>query len=120
MSSIPFLGLRTAIYRTDALDALKRWYIGVLGKEPYFDEPFYVGFDVGGYELGLVPAEAGGAVDAYWGVDDADAAFEALVEAGAEPLEAVHDVGGGIRLGTVRDPAGNTLGVIFNPHFRRR
>ncbi|MDP3909203.1 MAG: hypothetical protein Q8Q14_02335 [Gemmatimonadales bacterium] len=23
--------------------------------QPYFDEPFYVGFNVGGYELGLNP-----------------------------------------------------------------
>ncbi len=114
-----FEGLRTVVYRVPDLAAARRWYVGVLGFEPYFDEPFYVGFDVGGYELGLTPADAPG-MDAYWGVPDADAAFAALVSQGAESLEAVQDVGEGIRLGTVRDPSGNRVGVITNPHFRAR
>jgi catechol 2,3-dioxygenase-like lactoylglutathione lyase family enzyme len=115
-------GLRTVVYHVPDLDAAKRWYAGVLGYDPYFDEPFYVGFDVGGYELGLVPAEGdrAGGMDVYWGVEDADAAIAALAERGAEGVGAVHDVGGGIRLGTVRTPAGNALGVIYNPHFRAR
>jgi catechol 2,3-dioxygenase-like lactoylglutathione lyase family enzyme len=53
------LGLRTAIYPVEDLAEGKAWYAKVLGQEPYFDQPFYVGFDVGGYELGLVPAPAG-------------------------------------------------------------
>ena len=53
------LGLRTVIYHAPDLGASKAWFAGVLGVEPYFDEPFYVGFDVGGYELGLVPAADG-------------------------------------------------------------
>jgi catechol 2,3-dioxygenase-like lactoylglutathione lyase family enzyme len=52
-------GLRTAIYHVGDLDRAKGWYGEVLGKEPYFDEPFYVGFDVGGFELGLQPDEDG-------------------------------------------------------------
>ena len=51
----PFLGLRTAIYWVADIEAAKAWYTKVLGIEPYFDEPFYVGFNVGGYELGLQP-----------------------------------------------------------------
>lgn len=46
------LGLRTAIYPTPDLAAGKKWYSEVLGLEPYFDQPFYVGFSVGGFELG--------------------------------------------------------------------
>ena len=49
------LGLRTAIYRTPDIAAGKLWYTKVLGFPPYFDQPFYVGFNVGGYELGLLP-----------------------------------------------------------------
>jgi len=49
------LGLRTAIYRIPDLAEGKRWYTKVLGFAPYFDEPFYVGYNVGGYELGLLP-----------------------------------------------------------------
>ena len=61
------LGLRTAIYRTPDIAAGKLWYTKVLGFPPYFDEPFYVGFNVGGYELGLTPDGSKSAVGAYWG-----------------------------------------------------
>jgi catechol 2,3-dioxygenase-like lactoylglutathione lyase family enzyme len=50
-----FLGLRTVICPTADLTASKAWYSSVLGIEPYFDEPFYVGYNVNGYELGLLP-----------------------------------------------------------------
>ena len=40
------------------LDAAKRFYTAALKKPPYFDQPFYVGFDIDGYELG--PPAAGG------------------------------------------------------------
>ena len=47
-----FEGLRTAAYPVPDLEAGKKWYTEALGVEPYFSEPFYVGFDIGGYELG--------------------------------------------------------------------
>ena len=74
--SPPFLGLRTTVYPVTDLEKAKAWYSKLLGVAPYFDEPFYVGFNVGGFELGLDPDTselkpgAGGAV-AYWGVEDA-------------------------------------------------
>ena len=49
-------GLRSQIFQVADLGAAKAWYTGMLGTPPYFDEPFYVGFNVGGYELGLLPA----------------------------------------------------------------
>ncbi|WP_426489896.1 VOC family protein [Hymenobacter sp. 102] len=114
-------GLRTIVYPVGDLAKAKAWYSQVLEQEPYFDEPFYVGFTVGGYELGLDPdgpvAGQCGPVT-YWGVADADAAFARLVAHGAHPHEPVYDVGGGIRLGTVQDPFGNLFGVIQNPHFQ--
>ena len=75
-----FLGLRSHILDTDDLQATKAWYSDVLGKPPYFDESFYVGFDVGGFELGLLPRDAdkpypaGG--ETYWGVADIRQAVE--------------------------------------------
>ncbi len=118
-----FKGLRTVIYHVEDLERAKAWYSDVLGFGPYFDEPFYVGFQVGGFELGLLPHEPGnppsaGGVVAYWGVDDADSALRGLLERGATEHVGVEDVGGGIRVATVLDPSGNLVGIIENPHFR--
>lgn len=94
----------------------------MLGVAPYFDEPFYVGFTVGGFELGLDPntkpgdPAAPGQI-AYWGVPDADAAEARLLALGAVARDGVQDVGDGIRVGIVVDPFGNSLGFIQNPHF---
>ncbi|MBF9221665.1 VOC family protein [Hymenobacter ruricola] len=115
-----FQGLRTVVYPAGDLAEATAWYSRVLEQGPYFNEPFYVGFNVGGYELGLVPdGTPDGPVGAttYWGVPDAAAAHTRLLALGAQPHEAVHDVGSGILVGTVLDPFGNLLGVIQNPHF---
>ena len=122
MSPSRFLGLRTTIYPVTDLAKARSWYSAVLGAKPYFDEPFYVGFNVGGFELGLDPdtsAQAPGAAGgvAYWGVENADQAWARLMEQGAAPLSPVREVGGGIRVATVKDPFGNVLGIIENPHF---
>jgi len=118
-----FLGLRTAVYQVKDLAKAKVWYAKVLGIPAYFDQPFYVGFSVGGYELGLVPTEDAGperarSGTAYWGVSDAKAAYQRLLGLGATPEEPVTDVGEGILVGAVVDPFGNILGVIENPHFK--
>jgi predicted enzyme related to lactoylglutathione lyase len=118
----PLLGLRSNIHHVADLDAAKRWYAELLGVQPYFDEPFYVGFDVGGYELGLNPDTAqvqpgaGGSI-VYWGVTDADEVLARLLVLGATAVEPVTDVGGGIRHAIVRDPFDNLFGIIENPHF---
>jgi predicted enzyme related to lactoylglutathione lyase len=117
-----FQGLRTVIYHAPDIDKAKAWYSAVLGIQPYFDQPFYVGFNVGGYELALDPdasSTPGGKAGAvtYWGVADAQAAFARLISLGAIERSAVQDVGEGIRVATVFDPFGNIFGIIQNPHF---
>jgi predicted enzyme related to lactoylglutathione lyase len=116
------LGLRTAIYHVPDLNQAKTWYAAAFGVQPYFDEPFYVGFNIGGYELGLDPNAsvgrpgAGGAV-AFWGVKDVEQAVQHFGTCGATLKAAVHDVGGGIKVATVGDPFGNLIGLIENPNF---
>ncbi len=114
--------LRTAIYPTPDLARGKAWYQQVLGREPYFDEPFYVGFAAGGFELGLTPDGQPGAagVEVFWSVPDASAELGRLTCLGAEAHEPVKDVGGGIKVASVRDPFGNVFGLIENPHFDPR
>jgi hypothetical protein len=116
-----FLGLRTAVYYVDDITKARDWYASVLNIAPYFDQPFYVGFNVGGFELGLHPDEGkskGEGQVAYWGVGNANEAYARLIDLGASAHENIQDVGEGIKVGTVKDPFGNFLGVIENPHFR--
>jgi len=113
------LGLRTAIYPVQDLQGAKQWYTSVLGQAPYFDQPFYVGFAVGGFELGLIPDGTPGVSGAYpmWGVENADVELERLIQLGASVLEPVTDVGEGIRVASVSDPFGNRFAIVENRHF---
>lgn len=117
-----FQGLRTVIYHVDNLEKAKAWYTEALGIKPYFDQPFYVGFNVGGFELGLDPdmsgVSKGNNAVAYWGVKDATASYKRMLKLGAKKHSDVNDVGGGIRVATVTDPFGNVFGIIENPHFK--
>jgi len=115
-----FLGLRTAVYYVSDIDKAKAWYSSILGIAPYFDEAFYVGFNVAGFELGLHPDEGrakGEGHVAFWGVEDADASLKRLWKLGATSYEDLQDVGGGIKVAAVKDPFGNVFGIIENPHF---
>ncbi len=116
--SVTLEGLRTVIYPAPDLDAAKAWWSRLLGTQPYFDEPFYVGFEVAGYELGLLPtaAPADGALT-YWVVADVAAAVAVAMAEGATEHAPVAEVGGGIVTATVRTPVGAILGLIYNPHF---
>lgn len=115
-----FLGLRTVIYPAPDLAAAKNWYTRALGIEPYFDQPYYVGFNVGGYELGLDPnaTQGQGGPQAYWGVADMESALAHLKALGAETSTPAQDVGEGIKVAGLRDPFGNAFHIIENPHFK--
>jgi predicted enzyme related to lactoylglutathione lyase len=114
-------GLGTVIYRVPDLNRAKAWYAAAFKQQPYFDQPFYVGFNLGGYELGLDPEPAEGTPGsggvAYWRVDDIDAAFKHFIDSGATAVVPVQDVGGDIKVATVADPFGNRIGLLQNPHF---
>lgn len=112
-------GLRTAIYPVANLASAKDWYTQVFGVAPYFDQPFYVGFSVGGFELGLVPDGQPGTAGSrvYWGVDDIGVEVERITALGAHLDGTVQDVGEGIRVAELADPFGNLFCLIENPHF---
>ena len=94
---------------------------GRLRRAAYFDEPFYVGFQIGGFELGLDTdvsgVNVGNSAVAYWGVANIAAAYRSLIDQGAESRQPVRDVGGDIKVAEVADPFGNVIGLIQNPHF---
>src|SRR3954451_24532783 len=95
--SVQLQGLRTVIYPAPDLAPAKAWFTDLLGFPPYFDEPFYVGFEVAGYELGLLPGHptTDGALT-YWGVEDVQAAMDAAIAAGAVEHAPATEVGDGI------------------------
>lgn len=117
-------GLGTVIYHVPDLNRAKTWYAEAFEQQPYFDQPFYVGFNIAGYELGLDPDQSvsragrdGGV--AYWRVAEIQRAVRHFVTAGATTVTPIGDVGEGIKVATVADPFGNLIGLIENPHFER-
>ena len=124
-----YKALMTAIYKIAPaqMQQARDWYAEVLGQQPYWESiEHYVGFNVGGYELGLHPRNPGEAEQqqtgccAYWGVDDIQPVYARLLALGATVLSAPEDVGGGIWVAQVIDPFGNHFGIIQNPHFPNR
>ncbi len=115
------LGLRTTIYKVSDIDKAKAWYSKVFQTTPYFDEVFYVGFNIGGYELGLQPEEFDFPkttnVACFWGVDNIQQTYDFFIQMGATADEAPQNVGGDIMVATVKDPWNNLIGLIYNPEF---
>lgn len=116
------LGLRTTIYKVSDLEKAKAWYTKAFEVSAYFDEPFYVGFNIKGYELGLLPEEdstsKGDNVMSYWSVDDIHKAFQHFLDLGAAQHEKPTNVGGELMVASVFDPWQNVIGIIYNPEFR--
>jgi predicted enzyme related to lactoylglutathione lyase len=112
-------GLRTVAYPVADLAAAKAWYAKVFDTAPYFDQPFYVGFNIGGFELGLIPDGAPGTTGSmvYWGVDDIEAEVARISALGATVHGAIQDVGENIKTVELADPFGNLLCLIDTPHF---
>lgn len=120
-----FLGLRTVIYFVPDIEIAKQWYTDAFCTAPYFDMPFYVGFNIGGYELGLQPDEKNQTgktenIQTYWGVNDVQASYERMVLLGAASFQPAQDVGEGIIVAAVKDPWDNIIGIIYNPHFKAK
>ncbi|REE05836.1 VOC family protein [Marinoscillum furvescens] len=115
-------GLRTTIYKVEDLQVAKKWYSEAFGTNPYYEDPKYVGFNIAGYELGLlhekVETPRTTNVLSYWGVRDITDAFDKMVTTGAIELEAPNEVGGGVKVALLRDPWQNVIGLIYNPHFQ--
>jgi len=111
-----FKKLRTVIYHVTDINAAKEWYSKATGIKPYFDEAFYVGFDINGFELGLDPDNKnftkGNNSISYWAVDDVSMASSKLVSIGGTLIQPKTNVGGTIEVSIVEDPFGNCIGLI--------
>jgi predicted enzyme related to lactoylglutathione lyase len=111
-----FKKLRTVIYHVDDVAKAREWYKNVTGIEPYFDQPFYVGFDVNGCELGLDPditnIEPGNQSVAYWSVENIEDVVNKLTSLNATVISAITGVGDGIKVAVLKNPFGNAIGLI--------
>ncbi len=110
-----FQKLRTIIYHAPDLAKAKEWYAAITGIQPYFDESFYVGFDINGCELGLDPNSekpTGAGNVAYWKVAYIKEAVAKCTANGATIYSDINNVGGKIEVAVVIDPFGNHVGLI--------
>ena len=116
------LGLRTTIYRVPNLQKAKKWYSKTFKLNPYFENEFYIGFNVKGYELGLEKelnkSEKSDNVLSYWGVESISETLNHFLEEGAKLYHEPMNVGGETVLTSVKDPWNNVIGFIYNPEFK--
>ena len=115
MTNSSNLGIKTVLHPVSDLAAAKAVYTALLGTPPQADSPYYVGFDVEGQHIGLVPGGGPQGMTspvAFWHLQDIDATLTEVIAAGGALKEAPHDVGGGRLVATVTDPDGNVLGLL--------
>jgi predicted enzyme related to lactoylglutathione lyase len=108
-------GIKTVLHPVSDLEKAKAVYSALLGTPPQHDAPYYVGFDVAGQHIGLVPGGAAQGMTspvAYWHVPDIEAKLAEVTAAGATVKDAPRDVGNGRLVATVTDPDGNVLGLL--------
>ena len=111
-------GIKTVLHPVSDLAAAKKVYAALLGVAPGADAPYYVGFDVAGQHIGLVPTGGPDPMTspvAYWHVSDIEAKLAEVTAAGAAVKDPARDVGGGRLVATVTDPDGNVLGLLQDP-----
>jgi predicted enzyme related to lactoylglutathione lyase len=108
-------GVKTVLHPVSDLEAAKTVYTALLGAPPQTDGPYYVGYDVAGQHIGLVPGGGPQGMTspvAYWHVPDIEAKLSEVTAAGATVKEPAHDVGGGRMVAAFTDPDGNVLGLV--------
>jgi predicted enzyme related to lactoylglutathione lyase len=111
-------GMKTIIYPVKDIAQAKTLYSKLLGVEPSMDQPYYVGWRVGDQDIGLDPHGHSKGMTGpvgYWHVDDIKARLQTLLDAGAQTLQDVTDVGGGRLIASVKDADGNGIGLIQDP-----
>ena len=110
-------GVKTILYPVSDPVKAKAVFRTLLG-EPAHDAPYYVGYEVDGMQIGLVPNGHKQGMPSpvpFWHVDDIEGRLKALVDAGAEPLQPLRDVGNGRLTASVKDADGNPIGLIQDP-----
>lgn len=102
--------IKSLVVPVSDLDAAKAVYTTLLG-EPHTDQPYYVGYNVDGFEVALAPGDGSGGPVAYADVEDLDASRAALLAAGATERDAPRQVAPDARVCVLTDADGNPIGL---------
>ena len=105
-------GIKTILYPVKDMAQAKTLFCKLLEVEPYADQPYYIGFKVNDQDIGLVPGSPEGGVAAFFHVDDIKKSLQILLDAGAEIIQDIKNVGGGRLIATAKDKDGNIIGLI--------
>lgn len=107
-------GIKTILFPTSDIDATKRLFTQLLGMEPFVDEPYYVGFQVGDVQVGIDPTGGDRGMTGatpFFQVDDIRVAVDELRASGADLVEDVRAVGGGMQVAMLSDAEGSMIGI---------
>ena len=107
-------GIKTVIYPVKDITQAKTLFHKLLGVDPYADQPYYVGFKIGDQDIGLIPATPDAVMTAFYHIDNIKNSLQLLLDAGAEIIQDVKDVGGGRLIASAKDKDGNIIGLIEN------
>jgi hypothetical protein len=102
--------IRSLVIPVSELDAAKEVYTALLGA-PHTDQPYYVGYNVDGFEVGLTPGDVAGGPVAYADVEDLDGTRATLLSAGATERSAPRQVAPEVRVCVLADADGNPIGL---------
>jgi len=102
--------IKLLVYPVKDVEKAKAFYSKFLDVEPYVEGPYYVGYRVGDQEVGLDPNSKIGPI-AYTDVNDIRSSLHAMVKVGAEVVQDVKEVGGGLLIAQVKDVDGNVVGL---------
>jgi len=108
-------GIKIVLHPVTDLEKAKAVYTALLGLAPQADSAYYVGYDVAGQQIGLVPGGGPQGMTspvAFWQVPDIEAKLAEVTAAGAKVKDSPRDVGGGRLVASFTDPDGNVLGLI--------
>jgi predicted enzyme related to lactoylglutathione lyase len=108
-------GIKTVIYPVKDINKSKTFFKNLLGIDPYTDNPYYVGFRIGDQEFGLDPNGHRDGMTPYYHVDDIKKSLNSVLEAGAQTIQDIKDVGGGKMIASVKDANGNIIGLLQEP-----
>lgn len=102
--------IKLLVYPIKDVEKAKAFYGKFLDIEPYAASAYYVGYRVGEMEVGLDPNSNIGPI-AYADVEDIKSSLQAMTEVGAEVVQDIKDVGGGLLIALVKDADGNVVGL---------